>query len=122
MEIPEQCKIITYNLVNRDDLQMFYDYENDYEIWIAKAVEGIFAFSCKKESKEFIIKILKKQAKLSPWLENILSFLPHISLIHIFYTTEDCSYFYHNHMSINWKFKTTDGIINIHYYYRKCGY
>ena len=102
----------TYNITNRSDLQMFYDYENDYQIWIVKAVEGIFAFSVGKQSKEFIIKILKKQAELSPWLKNILSFLPHISLIYIFYTTEDCPYFYHNHMSINRTFKTTDGIIS----------
>jgi len=107
----------TYNITNRSDLQMFYDYENDYQIWIVKAVEGIFAFSVGKQSKEFIIKILKKQAELSPWLKNILSFLPHISLIYIFYTTEDCPYFYHNHMSINRTFKTTDGIININYTY-----
>ncbi len=109
--------ITTYNITNKSDLQMFYDYENDYQIWIVKALEGIFAFSVGKHSKEFIIKILKKQAELSPWLKNILYFLPHISLIHIFYTTEDCSYFYHNHMSINRTFKTTDGIININYTY-----
>jgi len=107
----------TYNITNKSDLQMFYDYENDYQIWIVKALEGIFAFSVGKQSKEFIIKILKKQTELSPWLKNILSFLPHISLIHIFYTTENCPYYYYDLWSINRTFKTTDGIININYTY-----
>lgn len=102
----------TYNITNESDIiGNIYDYEHDFSVWVVKvSKEKVFAFSEKQRSREIIVKILKKEKKL--YSKNI--FIP--ETIKVFYLIDRIDFMINSNGRF-WKFKTTDGIININYNY-----
>jgi len=102
----------TYNITDESDIiGNIYDYEHDFSVWVVKvSKEKVFAFSDKQRSRKIIVKILEKQEKLCS--KNI--FTP--ETIKVFYSIDRMSFIINDNGRF-WKFKTTDGIININYNY-----
>ena len=102
----------TYNITNESDIiGNIYDHKHDFSVWVVKvSKKEIFVFSMKQKSREIIVEILEKEEKL--YSENI--FIP--ETIKVFYEIDKAD-FAINRNGKFWKFKTTDGIININYTY-----
>ena len=104
--------ITTYNITNESDIiGNIYDHEHDFSVWVVKVSEKeVLAFLDKQKSREIVVKILEKEKKL--YSKNI--FIP--ETIKVFYEIDRADFAIARNGEF-WKFKTTDGIININYNY-----
>lgn len=100
----------TYNITNESDIiGTIYDHEHDLSVWVVKvSKEKVFAFSKKQKSREIVVKILKKSKLCSE-----KTFIP--ETIKVFYLIDKIDFMINSNGRF-WKFKTTDGIININNY------
>lgn len=109
----EKNKVIaTYNITNKSDIiGNIYDNEHDFSVWVVKVSEKeVLAFLDKQKSREIVVKILEKEKKL--YSKNI--FIP--ETIKVFYAIDRADFAIARNGEF-WRFKTTDGIININYNY-----